>query len=316
MVVSLLVTAASTVLAAVLGTVMVTQWFTRSDRATTETLGRASPISAIGSDGWTSYVAEVEVVWSDEQGELHRVRFDVVPGSEWSSSSQFRLRYDPSRPDVPAFPAGADAGRVTGVRPPWWGLGLVLPFLVLAAGTALAWRVRIRRAHAAEAGEPQRWRVVPLRKSGTVGATGGSVTIGVATVLVPVSGDGVLPPPPGSLWQPVMWSDGVARLRPGDEVDARVGGGRAVLDTADGHRIWPAGRLRPVGHLPRHQPGAVQTGGGRARPSRWYLIAPLPTVLFGTILPAAWFTVPATVAFCYCLMFVLWSWRGGVPHDL
>jgi hypothetical protein len=83
MAVSLLAIAASTVLAAVLGTLMVTQWYTRSDRATTEVVGRASPISATGSDGWTSYVAEVEVAWTDDQGELHRVRFDVAPGSEW-----------------------------------------------------------------------------------------------------------------------------------------------------------------------------------------------------------------------------------------
>lgn len=76
---------------------------------------------------------------------------------------------------------------------------------------------------------------------------------------------------------------------------------------------------RRAGTLAVHDvpaPGAVRTGGGRARPSTWYLAAPLPAVLFGTILPAPWFTVPATVAFCYCLMLGLWSWRGGVPHDL
>ncbi len=319
MVVSLVVAAASAVFAALLGALMVSQWQAREARADTEVVGRASPISSFRSDGWTSYVSEVDVVWIDPAGEVHEVRFDVPDGSTWTSGEDFRLRYDPANPDAGAFPAGADARRVTGVHPPWWGLLLVVPFLVLIGAVAAAWRVRVRRADAAAASPPQRWRVVPLVRSATVGATGGSVNVGVSTMLVPLDAGGAVGPPRGAVWQPVMWGRGVAALRPGDEVDARIGGGRAVLDTDGGHRIWPAGRLRDGDGAgpPRHHVGAIgAAGAGRARPSGWYLFAPVPGVLFGTILPAPWFTVPAVLAFFTSLVVFLWAWRGGVPHDL
>ncbi|MEV4518029.1 hypothetical protein AB0K00_54870 [Dactylosporangium sp. NPDC049525] len=326
MVLSLLVSAAAAVLAVALGALMVSQWYSRSDRADTEVVGRPSPISSIGSDGWTSYVSAVEVVWTDADDEVHIVRFDVPDGSDWSSREEFRLRYDPANPDVDAFPAGDDARLVTGVHPPWWGLFLVLPFLLFAGAAAAAWRVRVRRAHAAAAGPPSRWRVVPLVWTGTVGATGGSVNIGVATMLVPADADppepgiGPVVPPPGALWQPVMWSREVADLRAGDEVTARISegrAGRAVIDTDGGHRIWPSGRLRAGAYLPRHRTGAIRHASATwPRPSGWYLFAPVPGILFGMILPSAWFTVPLVVAFFYCLVFTVWAWRGGVPHDL
>lgn len=325
MLLSLLVPAVSAVLTVLLGVLMVSQWYSRSARADTEVVGRASPISSFRSDGWTSYVSEVHVVWTDPGGELHEVRFDVRDGSEWKSTEEFRLRYDPANPDVDAFPAGDDARRVTGVRPPWWGLSLVLPFLVLIGAVGAAWRVRVRRAEAAAACPPSRWRVVPLVRSAVVGATGGTVNVGVATMLVPVDADppgrgGPVVSPPGAVWQPVMWGREVAALNAGDEVDARISegrSGRAVIDTDGGHRIWPAGRLRASAHLPQHQAGTIGTAGaGRPRPSGWYLFAPVPGLLFGTILPSPWFTVPVVLVFLYSLVFFVWAWRGGVPHDL
>lgn len=324
MVLSVLVPAASAVLAALLGALMVSQWNSRSARADTEVLGRASPISSFRSGDSTSYVSEIHVVWTDPAGELHELRFDVPDGSEWTSGEDFRLRYDPAHPDVDAFPAGDDARRVTGVGPPWWGLLLVLPFLALIGAVVAAWWVRVGRVGAAAACPPSRWRVVPLVRSAEVGATGGSVNVGVATMLVPLDVDppaagGAVVLPKGALWQPVMWSRELATLRPGDEVDARISGGRsgrAVIDTDRGFRIFPGGRLRAGTVLPRHRIGAMRTGGGRPRPSGWYLFAPVPGVFFGAILPSPWFTVPVVVAFLYSLVCFLWAWRGGVPHDL
>jgi len=135
----------------------------------------------------------------------------------------------------------ASSGARTG-----WAVSLGLA-LYLYALLVIGWSVRSVLGRRAARAAPETRHLLPLL----------GLSNNVRSTYVLLADPSLPPPAPEALsyergraeLQRIMWDPAVERIRPGDEVSVRTcgwPGRRAVVDLADGTRLWPAGTLRHV----------------------------------------------------------------------
>lgn len=192
------------------------------------------------------YGEGIQVRWTDQHGNPHTQRFEVVDPAVYPQGSAYGVRYDPRHPGR-AFPADTD-----GTYLPTDNTSLALLGACLLAPLLLApWGVRlvaIRRS-LARPGMPYQAMALIGRHKKAARLTRPFVALIPTELPLPQWGYevGVVELPEGSRLQGVMWHPALDALEPGTRVlvharpTQRLG---AVVVLPDGTRLWPAGRLR------------------------------------------------------------------------
>jgi hypothetical protein len=324
MVISFLFPVLALLLVGGIGAGILISWHGHDSAARTEVTGRGD---ALG-DYESGRAEGLDVYWKDPGGAGHEIRYRVPEGTVLKQSQPFRIRYDPDDVEGLVFPAGAEARLVIAPQPPWWVLFFAAPFLLIIAGVALGWWLRLRAARDAAGTPGETYRVVPIVSWGTMasGASVRHVPIAVGLMLMPrgepfdeddYRAGRELPRPANLKLQKVMWNPAFARLIPGQELIVHLGAnGRAVVRTADG-TVWPVGRAKAK--WPRRVTVASRTPvNSRIRPSKAYLLAPLAGIIlapFAFMSVAGLLVLPFALLLSYCVTSLLWAWRSGLPAD-
>jgi hypothetical protein len=329
---------AGAVVLLLLHAVLLAVWSGQQARARTPATGSIRSLTLGSGDD----ISRVEVVWSDADGGQRWTEFPAATQDGWRKGAPFTLRYDPDVTDSLeefALPTGADADRVVAPGPPGW---LWVPALIGAlgaAGTALPWRTRSRRAAAAAAAEPEPVRLVPLlERHFAFSQRPDHIAVALLPADAPEPDAGAGLPadlPAGTRVQWVAWRETFGQLpSQGLLGTARIGGPSrpsAVLQPADRDPLFPLGPLRefrPGRYWFSHR-HAVRRSEHAPHPMLWVgflaglavgyirlgLTAGRPDVSDDFTADLA-LLPPTVVAGLAGLLLMDWGWRGGLPRSL